>query len=143
MIVRNKNSKPSIGWPKVFIIIAGLVCGLLVIFMFDPARSNAFPPCPFKKLTGLYCPGCGSLRAVHQALHGRFLAAFRLNPLMAIFVCTLALIFITLRLKGKYSVQLRRLSSAASIGWIALAVIIIYWFCRNIPFYPFTFLSPE
>jgi hypothetical protein len=142
MIVRKKHNKPTIGRWKVLVIAAALVCGLSVIFVFDPAQSHVFPPCPFKKLTGLYCPGCGSLRAVHQILHGRFRAAFRLNPLMFIFVCTTTLIFFGLRLKGKNSGRLRRVSSGASIGWIALVVIVVYWFCRNIPFYPFTLLGP-
>ncbi len=142
MIVWNKHNKHSIGWWKIAAIAGILVSALLVIFVFDPAQSHVFPPCPFKKLTGLYCPGCGSLRAVHRILHGRFLAAFRLNPLMVIFSFIMVSIFVGLRLKGKIAERLRRLLSGASIGWIALVVIVIYWFCRNIPFYPFTLLRP-
>jgi hypothetical protein len=143
MTVLSKHNKPSIRWWKIAAIAGIFAIGLLVIFWFDPAESKVFPPCPFKALTGLYCPGCGSLRAVHQVLHGHFLAAFRLNPLMIIFSFIIISIFILLRLKGKNSERLRRVLSAASIGWIALAVIVIYWFCRNIPFYPFTLLAPE
>jgi len=138
----DKHNGFSIGWWRAVAVSVVLVCGLSLIFVFDPAESKVFPPCAFKTLTGLYCPGCGSLRAVHQVLHGHFLAAIRLNPLMVIFVCATVLIFIGLRLKGKNARRLRRVLSGASIGWVVLVVIVAYWFCRNIPFYPFTLLGP-
>ena len=51
------------------------------IFVFDPTRVGIFPPCPLHEFTGLWCPGCGSTRALHQLLHGHLMTAFRLNPL--------------------------------------------------------------
>ena len=36
--------------------------------------------CPFFRLTGLTCPGCGLTRAYIHALHGEFSVAFRYNP---------------------------------------------------------------
>ena len=53
-----------------------------VLFFFNPARTSFYPICQFKALTGLDCPGCGSLRALHQLLHGNVVAAFRLNALL-------------------------------------------------------------
>ena len=35
-------------------------------------------------VTGLLCPGCGTLRGLHQLLHGHLAAAFRLNPVMVL-----------------------------------------------------------
>ncbi|MGL5683791.1 MAG: DUF2752 domain-containing protein [Marinifilaceae bacterium] len=43
-----------------------------------------FPPCPFYKLTGLQCPGCGSQRAIHSLLNGNITQAFGYNPLMVL-----------------------------------------------------------
>ena len=40
--------------------------GMVLLELFDPATSGVFPPCPLHYLTGWYCPGCGSLRAIHQ-----------------------------------------------------------------------------
>lgn len=57
---------------------ATLVLGLL--YVYDPATTASFPSCPFRALTGLLCPLCGSLRAAHALLHGQIVAAFALNP---------------------------------------------------------------
>ena len=51
------------------------------------------------QLTGLACPGCGSLRALHQLTHGHFGEALRLNPML---VMALPFLFwIVLRKKQK------------------------------------------
>src|SRR5579864_5631489 len=60
------------------------LAGVIVLRIFDPATSGAFPPCPVHYLTGWYCPGCGSLRALHQLLHGNLRAAWAMNPLTVI-----------------------------------------------------------
>jgi hypothetical protein len=47
----------------------------------DPNEGGHCPACPFLTLTGLYCPVCGSLRAVHALAHGDVAAAVGLNVL--------------------------------------------------------------
>jgi hypothetical protein len=49
------------------------------LFFFDPATTSFYPPCLFKTVLGMQCPGCGSLRAAHQLLHGNVEAAWALN----------------------------------------------------------------
>lgn len=61
-----------------------LVVCLAILFWFDPAVYHFYPTCIFHQVTGLLCPGCGSLRAVHQLLHGHLGNAFRLNPLLVV-----------------------------------------------------------
>jgi uncharacterized protein DUF2752 len=53
-----------------------------VLFFFPPEEHAFYPRCFFHTLTGLQCPGCGSLRAAHRLLHGEVASAFRFNPLM-------------------------------------------------------------
>ncbi len=50
-----------------------------VLFFFDPATAGFYPPCLFKTIFGAQCPGCGSLRAMHQLLHVNLAAAWALN----------------------------------------------------------------
>ena len=67
------------------LLLAGLTAALAaetaVLFFFDPARYAIYPVCPWHALTGWDCPGCGTLRALHQLTHGNLAAAWRLNPL--------------------------------------------------------------
>ena len=45
----------------------------------DPHVPGAWPTCPFLALTGVPCPGCGGLRAVHDLLTGDVAAALSSN----------------------------------------------------------------
>lgn len=67
-------------------IPAALVVAVIaaVLFFHDPATAGFYPPCLFKTVLGMGCPGCGSLRAVHQLLHGNVAAAWGLNRLIFI-----------------------------------------------------------
>src|SRR5271165_2584416 len=65
-----------------FLAIAALVAGILglvILFLFDPATHGFYPVCPLHETRGLLCPGCGTLRALHQLTHGNLVAAWRLN----------------------------------------------------------------
>lgn len=56
----------------------------LVFFLFDPARVPIYPVCLFHRWTGLNCPGCGSLRALHQLAHGHIVQALHFNALLVL-----------------------------------------------------------
>jgi len=60
---------------------AGLALALALLYALDPARSP-FSLCPIHALTGLDCPGCGSLRGVHDLLHGDWRGALGHNALL-------------------------------------------------------------
>ena len=127
--------------------IIGTAVGIAVVVIimlrfFDPATSGVFPPCPLRYLTGWYCPGCGSLRALHQLLHGNLQTAWAMNPLTILFLpfvayglCSHALA--TIRGRGLPQVFLPAI-------WIrALCVVIVlYGIARNLPLYPFNLLAP-
>lgn len=123
--------------------VSVLVCvALFVLFVFNPASSSIFVPCPFHRLTGLYCPGCGSLRAIHQLLHGNLPAAFGLNPLMVLSLPFLGYWFISC---GVLAVRNRPLASIIIPSfciWLILVIILLFWILRNIGAYPFTLLAP-
>jgi hypothetical protein len=65
------------------LILGTAALAAAVLFFFDPATAGFYPPCLFRTFLGVQCPGCGSLRAVHQLLHGNFSEAWALNqPLL-------------------------------------------------------------
>ena len=136
-----KYNKRYFGKVLLFFIIILL---FLLLLVFDPAEISFFPPCPFHLVTGLYCPGCGSLRAVYQLLHGHFITALDLNPLMVLFLPFLggvALSYFSYILTGRYLFSLRFLNSK-SFSLIILWLFITYWILRNIPCFPFNILAP-
>ncbi len=60
----------------------------------DPDEGGHYPACPFLALTGLYCPVCGSLRAVHALAHGDVAAAAGLNVLTVAGVAALVALWV-------------------------------------------------
>ena len=125
------------------VLVPIFICvALFVLLVFNPASSGIFPPCPFHRLTGLYCPGCGSLRAVHQLLNGNLSSAFWLNPLMVLSLIVLAFWF---TFCGVLAVRKRPLPAVAvpSYGiWLILLIIVLFWILRNITHHPFVMLAP-
>lgn len=62
-----------------------LAGGLAYVGIGNPHSPHfMFPACPFRALTGLYCPGCGGLRMTHDILHGDFAAAAVDNAFMLV-----------------------------------------------------------
>jgi hypothetical protein len=70
-------------------LLAGSYCvlsivGVLFLALIDPETAAYIPVCPCRLLTGLYCPGCGSLRAIHAITRLRFDRAFAYNSLFVV-----------------------------------------------------------
>jgi Protein of unknown function (DUF2752) len=129
------------GWLKVAMVVTGgIIVGML--FVFDPATTAMFPPCPVRYLTGWYCPGCGSLRAMHQLMHGNLHAAWAMNPLTVIFLPFVAyglVSHVLLEIRGR---ALPQFFIPASYIRALGVIVILFAIARNLPLYPFNLLAP-
>ena len=123
-------------------MMATMGAGLLLLWRFDPATSGLFPPCPFRVLTGWYCPGCGSLRAMHQLLQGNIRNAFKLNALAVVALPFLAYGMISRALLVLRWYELPRWFVPSSCIRALAAGIVVYGVVRNLPVYPFSILAP-
>jgi hypothetical protein len=56
----------------------------LLLRPFWLALASFLPACPFRAITGIPCPTCGTGHAALALLHGHFLAALTCNPLTSI-----------------------------------------------------------
>lgn len=108
---------------------------------FDPnAADSPFLPCLFQAFTGLYCPGCGTTRALHALVHGDVATAIAMNPLLFVLVPLLGVVL--LHASGRPVPLPRRAVNTLLGPWFWLALIGGYWLLRNVPVWPFTMLVP-
>jgi hypothetical protein len=114
-------------------LIAAVAAGTAVLFFFDPAHCAIYPVCPWHALTGWDCPGCGTLRALHQLAHGNPAAAWRLNPL------TVALLpvgfWLGLRewVRQVHGKKWPGVVTRPVFGWALVAILVLFGIFRNLP----------
>jgi hypothetical protein len=126
-------------WNKRIVIITAVVF-IALLYFFADARTHALPKCPFHSVTHLYCPGCGSQRALSALLHGNLIDAFHDNVLMVLFLPLLLYwLLVSFRFNGKRKVLL-----FYNVLFVRLVLIVVlcFWLLRNIPVYPFSILAP-
>ena len=120
---------------------AALTAFAAYTYVRSPFQAGAFPTCVFHAGTGLYCPGCGGLRAVNSLLHGHLVEALSLNPLaiLAVIPVTIVAIVWWFGAKAGWGWKAPRVSATAM--WAAGAVVLVFTVLRNIPFFA-PYLAP-
>lgn len=124
------------------LIAAAGVVGLAAIYLIDPREPGNYPICPFFGLTGWHCPGCGTLRSLHQLLHGNISAALGFNAytMLALPAIVYSLSAAALRAYGLPAPP--RLFITAGWIWALLAAVTAFWILRNLPVEPLIILAP-
>ena len=121
------------------LVAGGAAVGVACVALVDPHVPGRYPVCPTLALAGVYCPGCGMLRATHDLATGDLAGAFARNPLaVPLYVGMLVLfgMWVLRRWQGR---QLewtppRWLPVVVAVAFVAYTV------ARNIP--GWTWLSP-
>lgn len=121
-------------------LAAGAATGLL--YLVNPHAHPVFLPCPFRLVTGLYCPFCGGLRMVHDLAHGQVAAALHDDALAVPVLLIAAAAWLNVavgRWRGRPVARVRR----PVWLWPAVVAVLAAWtVLRNLPFSPFTALRP-
>jgi len=112
-------------------LAAGAVA-VLILWWWTPIAK--LPACPVYEHAGVYCPGCGSLRATHRLLTGRFEDAFRHNALLVALGVPLAAWYWgeQFAIAGA-GYRFRPLLRGAWLAWLALALLLVFAVARNLP----------
>ena len=116
-------------WCAALAAAAGTV---LVLYRYDPEQGGFYPLCPLYLTTGWSCPGCGTLRALHQLTHGHWAAAWRLNPLTVSLLPValwLGLRLLVLQLFGR---SLPGLVTHPIFVWALAAIFVLFGIGRNL-----------
>ena len=98
-----------------------LTIGIMAIFLLEPSETRFFPRCPLFALTGLKCPGCGTARALHAALHGHFAEALHFNMALPALLAILS-----------YCVTFPRRAQRPAFAWAVLAFVVAWGVARNV-----------
>lgn len=104
----------------------------VVVAAVDPNQPGRYPTCPFKLATGLDCPGCGTLRAVHALTNGQLVTALDHNVLTVLFLPVLAWAWVGWwRHRRGDRPTLPALPPAVALGVAGLFTV--FWVVRNLP----------
>ena len=98
-------------------------------------------PCVFYETTGLYCPGCGSGRAIYALLHGRFREAFFDNMLLFLLGIPSAVVLSVEYLRLVFpSLGIKPVFVSRPVATACVIAVFGFWIARNIP--AFAILAP-
>jgi hypothetical protein len=109
------------------------VAGAAYVAIDDPSNGGVFLPCPFRSLTGLWCPGCGLTRATHHLVRGDITQALRYNVFVVVVLAALAAIWLAWLLSAlerpvRWAAHIgARSQVAAGVALLGFAVV------RNLP----------
>jgi hypothetical protein len=126
---------------RVAVVGVGIVSAgvALALAIGDPNRGG-FPRCPFNQVTGLWCPGCGTQRALHAFLHFDIAGAAAMNVLALVALPLLAYAYVAWVSRA---FGWRPLGPPRLPLWLtrsAPAIVIGFSIVRNLP--PGRFLAP-
>jgi hypothetical protein len=114
-------------WRAVTLLV-GVAAFALTARTVNPHEAGRYPLCPFHAATGLDCPGCGSLRAVHDLLHGDAAEAVGHNALLIAFLP----IAITAALRWSRGKPPHRIARSPATALTAVAVVVLWTLVRNV-----------
>lgn len=124
------------------ILLLVIVGVAILFFVLDPNKHSIFPQCAFHSLTGAFCPGCGSQRALHSLLHLDIAGVVSYNFLFLPATLLLLYHYIHPWLNHWLSLKLPNLFYLKNTPWVIFAVVMLFWIFRNLPWYPFSVLAP-
>jgi hypothetical protein len=130
--------------PKPLLLLAALLltAATATLFTINPTTTRLYPPCPLHATTGLFCPGCGSTRALHHLLHGRLLTAFDFNPLLVASLPFLLYAAIRFLLHARRPAPAPPKPLPAWAIWSLLVLVLAFGILRNLPWQPVRWMAP-
>lgn len=117
-------------WPVLVAGGAAAVAGYVALV--SPLAPGHYPVCPFYALTGYYCPGCGTLRAIHELTRGHLVQAAGYNMLTVVMLPVLGYIWVNWLVRTMHRRPRRDLAHPGLI-WGFLSAVLAFWLARNIP----------
>ncbi|MGH3458327.1 DUF2752 domain-containing protein [Aeromicrobium sp.] len=133
MVARGREKRLSSRiWAAPAALAALAAAGAVAVLLRDPHQTHSWGACPVNALTGGYCPGCGSMRGVHDLLVGQPLEAIGHNLLLLPALAWLAWWWVH-QMAAAVGRRIAGPPSSAGFCWSLLAVLAVFTVLRNIP----------
>jgi hypothetical protein len=113
--------------------ITGLAAATVALHLRDPHASGSWGYCPIS-LLGIYCPGCGGLRAVNDLTHGDLAGAASSNALLLL-AMPLAVFLLARWAIDAWRGRQRGLPALSSwpVLSVGIALTTVFTVARNLP----------
>ncbi len=113
-----------------------LLAGAAYVTVNDPSDGGAFLPCPFRTLTGWWCPGCGLTRATHHLFRGDLVQALRYNLFVVVVLAALATTWAVWMIASTGRSVGRMLAPPNWMPVVAVVTLVAFAVVRNLPGVP-------
>ncbi|GAA3813230.1 DUF2752 domain-containing protein [Streptomyces phyllanthi] len=114
-------------------VLAAVAGAFAYVGAVDPNEPGHYPVCPVLRLTGLYCPGCGGLRAAHAFVHGDLVTALTDNAVAVLGFAGFAVVW-TVWVVHAVRGRPVRIDPGPVALWSLGAFVLLFTVVRNLPF---------
>lgn len=120
-------------------VATAVVGATVALALRSPHVSGSWGVCPSLLLTGMWCPACGGLRAVHELTQGDVAGAFAMNPGVVIGLPLAVAVWFwwLLGTVGRRPTRGPLVAVGALVstraGWVFLALAVVFGVLRNVP----------
>lgn len=121
------------------VVALGVLPAVGYLWAVDPNRPGHYPLCPTFALAGIYCPGCGLLRATHDLIHLDFAGAMARNPLVVPLYVAVGVVFL-LWVRATWRRESLRWDPPTWMPAVIAASFVLFTIARNVP--GWSWLSP-
>jgi len=117
-------------------VVVGTAAAGIGLLLIRPPVEGAYPPCPWKAVTGLDCPFCGGMRCVSALAQGDVGTAVDFNLLASVAVPALLLIGVVALVAGRRAQPMLDRLFAPWMVRVGLGVLIGWFVLRLLPIWP-------
>lgn len=114
------------------VVLSGGLLAAGYLATVSPYSPGHYPTCPTLTLLGLFCPGCGALRAMHDVTTFDLVGAWGMNPFVVLMLPVLAGLWLAWAHRS-WTGRPRRWLAPPWVLWGFLVTVLAYWVLRNVP----------
>lgn len=139
-VATDRGSGP--GWRRLLphaAVAAGVAAATTYVWAVDPNEPGHYPVCPTYALSGIYCPGCGMLRATHDLAHLDLQGSLSRNPLLVPLLVGVVALFVVW-VRASWRGRTLRWDPPRWMPAVLAVAFVVFTVARNVP--GWTWLSP-